>query len=101
MISQYQGPWAYNQASISTNAPDVKGVYYCGYISPKNTLATLYVGKSEEDSIKNRLLNHLNQDNWTDVTHFGFKTGETNQEISNFEQQEIVRLNPKYNQKVG
>lgn len=99
-MQKYNGHYPYNKLSIISNAPDEIGVYFCGYISQANgSLATLYVGraKGENVTIKSRLLNHLNDDNWPGVNHFGFIICQTPKEAENLETLEIQRLKPNYN----
>jgi excinuclease UvrABC nuclease subunit len=95
MIGPYKGNYPYSKDSIEKNAPTQIGVYYCGHLKSANDLGTDYVGSS--DDIRTRLLQHLDEDRWPDVTHFGFKLCSSRQEASNFEADEIRRLNPKYN----
>jgi excinuclease UvrABC nuclease subunit len=95
MIGDYKGNYPYTQDSIPNNAPTQIGVYYCGHPNAANVLLTDYVGSSKD--IRTRLLQHLNGDRWSDVTHFGFKLCSSQQEATNFEADEIKRLNPKYN----
>lgn len=98
MISQYVGHYPYNQLSINTHAPEETGVYYCGSVNTENVLIIHYVGRSiGTQGIKGRLQDHLRQDSWPDVTHFGYCTCETDQEAVVFEQQEIGNYQPKYN----
>ena len=99
MISQYFGHYPYDKSSVSNRAPDNIGVYYCGYINSSSNLTVHYVGRAtgQYTSIKSRLLDHLRDDNWGDVTHFGYKTCSTASEAENLEAQEIQRLKPKYN----
>ena len=98
MIHSYAGSYPYNKDSISRYASDNFGVYYCGYMNG-NTLATMYVGRAAGDgvSIKSRLLNHLSNDYWPKVTHFGFHVCDTKSEAIDLEAREIERLQPPYN----
>jgi excinuclease UvrABC nuclease subunit len=100
LIYDYQGHYSFNSNSVSNNAPESWGVYYCGYLNQDNILITLYVGRAagEGVNIKSRLLDHLRENKWPDVTHFGYKECTTQQEAINLETNEIKRLNqPKYN----
>ncbi len=99
MISDYYGHYSYNSKSISHNAADKIGVYYCGYVNENNRLSTLYVGRAagDTDSIKSRLSDHLNNNRWPDVSHFGFYICDTKSEATDLEAKEIARLKPKYN----
>lgn len=99
MIHPYQGHYQYTELSVKNNAPDKIGVYYCGYVDEKNILITHYVGraKGEDVSIRSRLLNHLYQDDWPDVYHFGYHVCTTEKEAEDLETAEIKRIQPKYN----
>ena len=99
MISDYYGRYSYNSNSISQNAPDKIGVYYCGYIGESGKLSTLYVGGAAGDgvTIKSRLFDHLNNDRCPDVSHFGFHVCDTKSEAIDLEAKEIARLKAKYN----
>lgn len=92
MISAYNGDYRYNRESVSSFAPESIGVYYC--LNSNRT--ALYVGKSTT-SIRDRLLCHLRDDNWSDVALFGYKICSNWQEATNHEATEIERLKPKYN----
>lgn len=99
MIQDYQGQYRYNKISVTTNAPEEIGVYYCGQINENNSLITHYVGraKGEGVSIYSRLLDHLRQENWFDVSYFGYQICTTKKETEDLEASEIQRLKPKYN----
>jgi len=97
MIQEYKGPYQYSDKVVGDWDSDAIGVYYCGYLSGGN-LSVLYVGKSVGDGgIRGRLLDHLRDDYWPDVTHFGYRVCGTVRETEDFEAREIARLNPKYN----
>lgn len=102
-MSQYQGHFPYNLVFINTSAPLSIGVYYCGQPNPDGTLGVNYVGRAigSNVSIRSRLQDHHRDDYWPEVTHFGFVEFSSEGEAAQFEQQEIARLNPKYNQRVG
>lgn len=98
MIHAYQGHFVYDQNIVSDWDSMVIGVYYCGLILPSGNLLPLYIGKATgQDGIKGRLLQHLNQDNWPEVTHFGCCACDTVKEAEDFETSEILQFNPKYN----
>ena len=98
MIQSYAGSYPYNKDSITRYASDKLGVYYVGYLKGDN-LVTMYVGRAAGNgvSIKSRLLNHLSQDYWPEVSSFGFSVCDTKTEAENLEAQEINRLKPPYN----
>ena len=99
MVHSYKGNFKYDKWSVPNNAPEEIGVYYCGYINTKGNLSALYVGRAVGIgvTIKSRLLDHLREDNWPDVTHFGYCICDTKREAEDFEREEIKRLKPKYN----
>lgn len=101
MINNYSGHHIFNALSVSTHAPGLIGIYYCGYVNLSNALVTHYVGRAmgEGVTIRKRLQDHLSE-GWRDVTHFGFCVCTTQKEAEYFEKAEIARLNPKYN-KIG
>lgn len=95
MVSRFIGPFIWGKASINANVDDSIGVYYCCHYNQNQELIALYVGSSEE--MKTRLMTHLSQVKWPDVTHFGFSRCSTIAEALIFESSEISRLKPKYN----
>ncbi len=98
MIEDYKGPYLYNKEIVSNWESTAIGVYYCGFISSNNVLSVLYVGKGTSDKgIRGRLLQHLDEDKWPDVSHFGYCICSTSTEAELFEASEIKRLKPKYN----
>lgn len=103
MVSEYKGHYSYSRDGVETYAPTNWGVYYCGAVNPDGKLGTFYVGKAcaESTSIKSRLLEHLNIDYWPDVTHFGYMICASMGEADQLEKEEIIRLDPKYNKRVG
>ena len=96
MVSPYEGHFLFNEDSIFENVPESIGVYYCGEINNNNKLLVYYVGMSGE-SIKNRLLDHLRDEDWSDVTHFGYELCSTKQEALDHEVVKIEHIQPKYN----
>jgi len=94
MVGNYRGNYAYNSEGLSVLAPAVQGVYYCG---SKNSdgLTPLYIGRSE--NIQKRLQDHLRDDYWPGVTHFGYITCSTWFETANLEAAEIKKFQPRYN----
>lgn len=97
MTHPYKGHYPYNNTVVGDWDSDATGVYYCGYIL-NDTLIVHYVGKAvAEGGIRNRLLQHLGEDKWPDVTHFGYCVCTTTNEAETLEAAEIKRLQPKYN----
>ena len=103
MVSEYKGHFSYDKLFINMSAPDSIGVYYMGVQNLDNSLGVLYVGRAlgEGVTIKSRLLDHISKNEWPDVIRFGYTVCSTSQEVENLEKAEILRLNPKYNQRIG
>lgn len=82
------------------NASAEMGVYYCCYMNGKNEPFTLYVGRDRGDglSIRSRILDHMRNDHWPAVTHFGFRICTTKKEAEDLEVEEIQQLKPDYNE---
>lgn len=98
MIQQYKGNYPYNEKTIIAWDSNAIGVYYCGYPRTDGKLLVLYVGKATSDQgIRGRLLQHLEEDKWPDVSHFGYCVCSTSKEAEDFEASEIERCKPKYN----
>ena len=99
MIDSYKGHFAYTSQSISENAPQSKGVYFMGSLNPDGSLGVTYVGKSSDGAdMRGRLQSHFNNNEWLDVTLFGYQVCTTIQEADQLEADEIVRLQPRHNQ---
>ncbi len=99
MVGNYIGHFTYNQLGILMSAPQSQGIYYCGWVNPQNQLVPLYIGRAKGTgvTINSRLSDHLKDDWWTDVTHFGYVTCSLDQEAINLEAAEIDKYKPKYN----
>jgi len=101
MVDKYQGHFQYNNGIISNWDSSVIGVYYCGYLDADNKLCILYIGKGVGDNgIRGRLLDHLREDHWPDVTHFGYHICSSADKAENWEAEEIQKYKPQYN-KIG
>lgn len=99
-MSQYNGHYSYDHKTVSEWQSSAIGVYYCGHPDPAspNTLLTFYVGKGTgEGGIRARLLDHINNERWLEVTHFGYALFNTAREAELFEAAEIKRMQPPYN----
>lgn len=98
MIHPFQGPYSYDSQTVSNWQDPPIGVYYCGVLLSNGVLAAYYVGQAVgEGGIRGRLLQHLNEPKWRDVTHFGFVACDNAFEAQRHEAQEILRCEPKYN----
>lgn len=102
MNINYSSISLYNQTSARLSAPESSGVYYCGVLNQNGRLYPYYIGRAlgEGVSIRSRLLDHMRVGEWPDVTHFQYVLLKT-EDVTDFEANEIVRFNPKYNQRVG
>lgn len=101
MIYSYNGNYSYNEETVGNWNSSAIGVYYCGIILANGNLRPLYIGSGTGDNgIKGRLLDHLRENYWSNVTHFGYQVCDTTDEARKFETEEIDRYKPKYN-KVG
>lgn len=97
MIYPYQGQYPYNEDVVSGWNSTAIGVYYCG-LPTTIGLRPLYIGVGAGDTgMRGRLLDHLREDYWPDVTHFGYHQCSTAEEAKDLETQEILRCRPKYN----
>lgn len=98
MVQDYKGNYPFNKDTIQNWDNNQGGIYYCGVRNSLGNLTVYYVGKAfGNDGIKGRLLQHLNENKWYDVTHFGYCVCSSENEALIIEQNEIRRLNPKYN----
>lgn len=99
MIYSFRGPFLYSKAIIESLDSNIIGVYYCGTKTDDNKLTAIsYIGKGTGDGgIRSRLLDHFNNDNWSDVTHFGYEKCDTAKEAEDHEADEIKRYQPKHN----
>lgn len=99
MIYPYNGHHSYDRPTISYKAPEAIGVYYCGAINTAGNLVPYYIGRAmgEGVSISSRLLDHLRENNWPGVAHFGYCICTTQKEAEEFEKSEIQKFQPRYN----
>ena len=98
MIYPFKSPFSYDSGTIKSWKSDAIGVYYCGVASSDGKLTIYYIGSGvSDDGIRGRLLQHVSESKWYDVTHFGYHVCDTTKEALDWEKQEIVRYKPKYN----
>lgn len=99
MVEKYKGPHPFDKKVIESWNNNQGGVYYCGVLDNNtDVLLVYYVGKAfGDEGIRGRLIQHLNESKWYDITHFGYRVCSSEDEALAFEDQEIKRLNPKYN----
>lgn len=101
MISPFKFPYSYSADTIEGWNSVAIGVYYCGFLNASGKLVPLYIGKGCGDGgIRGRLLAHLRDDYWPDVTHFGFHFCDYEYEVDSHEANEILKYKPRYN-KIG
>ena len=98
MIGPFKSLYSYDYDVVDNWNSAVIGVYYCGAQSSDGKLVIYYIGRAvREGGIRSRLLEHLSEDKWSDVTHFGYHVCDTAQEAIDFEVREIAKCKPKYN----
>ncbi|KKW05717.1 MAG: hypothetical protein UY40_C0010G0014 [candidate division CPR1 bacterium GW2011_GWC1_49_13] len=98
MIGNYKGHYSYDEKTIGDWKSSTIGVYYCGYPLSNGNLYVLYVGRAVGgDGIRGRLLQHLREEIWPDVSHFGYCVCAKVGEAEDHEAAEIARLKPSYN----
>jgi len=98
MIHPFKASYAYDEEVVGDWESDAIGVYYCGAKTTDNKLTIYYIGRAiGEGGIRARLLQHLQENKWYDVTHFGYHVCDTANEAINWEISEIARYSPKYN----
>lgn len=98
MITHYPGPYDYDHSVVSKWQSTDMGVYFCGYLTSSGKIFPLYIGRAVgEGGIRSRLLQHLLEDKWPNVTHFCFSVCSTEREAINYEAQQIALLQPKLN----
>ncbi len=99
MINQYKGNYQYSEISILISAPKEIGVYYVGILNREGELWPFYIGRAmgEGVTIKSRILDHLRENKWLDITHFGYQICSNKQEVEILEKKQILKYKPKYN----
>lgn len=98
MIHKFEGIYTFDNNTVARLNPKIIGVYYCGVKNMEGRLLPYYIGKSVADGgIRGRLLQHLSEKKWPDVTHFGYVQCDFIKETEQFELTEIARCKPKYN----
>lgn len=89
----YNGEYSFNKSIISNWDNSATGVYYLF----ENTII-VYVGSATSpEGIRGRLLQHVNERNFSTVTKFGYKVINGKDIILAHELSEIKRLQPRYN----
>lgn len=98
MIYEYKGPFSFTQEIVGGWDSTAIGVYYCGYLNAKGELVCLYVGQAcGAAGLRGRLLQHLAERKWSNVTHFSYRQCGKVEEAANLESAEIRRIQPYYN----
>lgn len=102
MGNHYKGPYLYNKQTLTDWNSSAIGIYYCGIpIRDGSGVVPYYIGRSVADGgIRGRLLQHLTDDYWPDVTHFNFTVCGSATEAIALEANEIRRFSPKYNEQL-
>ncbi len=102
-MQPYKGLFPFDEGTVGgwEVGRSVIGVYYCWAVNVFGGRECEYVGRAVGDAgIRGRLLQHLAEDKWQDVTHFGYTECANAIEAVLLETNEIARLKPKYN-KIG
>lgn len=98
MIYPFKGSYSFSNDTVTNWNSTAIGVYYCGTKNAAGELVVYYIGKSVADGgIRGRLLQHLNEKKWPDVTHFGYMECSSVLETNTHEATEIAKYRPKYN----
>lgn len=98
MAQEYKGHYTFSKEVVQNWDNNQGGVYYCGVINANGNLTPYYIGKAFGDGgIRGRLLQHLSENKWRDVTHFGYCVCFSENESLMLEKKEITKFNPKYN----
>lgn len=98
MVQSFKGVYRFDDTTVTNWNSTIIGVYYCGVRTEEGKLTIYYVGRAVGDGgIRGRLLQHLSENKWRDVTHFGYEECSTAQEAINHEASEIEKYKPKYN----
>lgn len=98
MSTPYPGPYAYDDDVVSKWQSSAIGVYFCGYLTSSGKILPLYIGRAiGEAGIRGRLLQHLLENKWRDVTHFCYNVCASEREAMDLEAQQIALHRPKYN----
>jgi len=99
MIYTFQGNYSFNYNTVNGWNSAAIGIYYCGYQLANGNLFPFYIGRAiGSEGIRGRLLQHLSENKWPDVTVFGYIVCTTAQEALDLESREIARYRPKYNE---
>jgi len=99
MVQKYKGHYEYSPRVVDGWDSNAIGVYYCGEINANGNLVPHYIGKGTGDGgIRRRLQDHLREDYWPNVTHFGFIVCDTIRESEIHEANEIAAHKPKHNE---
>lgn len=98
MIYNFQGNYVFSKEVVQNWNNDWGGIYYCGVVNGAGQLIPYYIGKAfGYGGIRGRLLQHLNENKWRDITHFGYCVCSDENETLASELQEIRKFSPKYN----
>jgi excinuclease UvrABC nuclease subunit len=98
MIKTFKGPYKFDKTTLENWDSNEIGVYYCGVKTNEGKLTIYYIGRAiGEGGIRDRLLQHLSENKWYDVTHFGYEGCDTSKEAIDHESSEIEKYKPKYN----
>lgn len=98
MSQNYKGHYDYDKNIISDWNNTQGGIYYLLAKNIFGQFVILYVGKAfGKEGIRQRLLQHIYNNEWSDITHFGYSVCSSEEEALYLEAGEIHRIKPKYN----
>lgn len=98
MVYQYKGHFPYNDETVRGWTSSAIGIYYCGYLNSTGHLVPIYIGKGTgTGGMRERLLCHLRDDLWPEVTHFGYSLCDFPNEADTYEIGEIQKHQPARN----
>lgn len=95
------GWYTYDRFSICQNIYEnvICVYYYVRYDPTDGKYFAVYVGSTERG--QERLLEHLNAEEWPEVSHFGYVLFSTIAQAQEYEKSEIERLKPPRNKQVA
>ena len=99
-MNTYYGQYQYTDAVVRGWNSDAIGIYYCGQLDPQNPnlLIPHYIGRAVgAGGIRGRLLEHMRDDYWPGVTHFGYQLCASVRDAELIEEAEIKRCQPRHN----
>ena len=88
----------FNKNNVLRYIPNVNAVYYLRGIADENSLYPIYfIGQGTKRNLKRRLLEILENNNWTDVVYINYIECDKGKTAKSLKRYEINRHKPKYN----